>query len=116
MLDNSHIRNKSLKSIRWATLGMVVPKLISPFINLWLINILNPSDFGLLAIATVIIGFTNILQGFGLMEFIIKEKELSEIRINTVFWSSIFWATFITLTVVVLSPVFSEVYKNNGLL
>ena len=116
MLDNSQIKNKSLKSIRWATLGMVVPKLISPFINLWLINILNPSDFGLLTIATVIIGFTNILQGFGLMEFIIKEKELSEIRINTVFWSSIFWATFIALTVVVLSPVFSEVYKNNGLL
>lgn len=116
MLDNSQIKNKSLKSIRWATLGMVVPKVISPFLNLWLINILNPADLGLLAISTVIIGFTNFLQGLGLMEYLIKEKELSELRLNTIFWSSIIFATFMAIMVVLLTPIFAVVYKNNGLL
>ncbi len=116
MLDNYQIKRNSLKSIKWTTLGMVVPKLISPIFTLWLVNILNPSDFGLLAISLVIIGFTNLLQGLGLIEFLIKEKGLSELRLNTIFWSSIFFAIFMAIIAVVLTPVFSEVYKNNGLL
>ena len=116
MVDNNQIKRSSLKSIKWTTLGMVVPKLISPIITLWMVNILNPSDFGLMAISSVIIGFTTLLQGLGLIEFLIKEKDLSELRINTIYWANIFFAIFIAAVIVALTPIFSEIYKNNGLL
>lgn len=116
MINKLSIKNSSIKSIKWTTLGMVVPKLISPIITLWMVNILNPSDFGLMAISSVIIGFTTLLQGLGLIEFLIKEKDLSELRINTIYWANIFFAIFIAAVVVALTPIFSEIYKNNGLL
>jgi O-antigen/teichoic acid export membrane protein len=110
------IKSDALRSLKWTTLGMVLPKLISPLITLWLVNILNPSDYGLLAVSSVIIGFATLLQGFGLIEFLIKEKELSELRLNTIFWSSVFLGTLMAITIVLLSPLLSEIYKNNGLL
>ena len=116
MVDKNQIKLRSLKSIKWTTLGLVVPKLISPIINLWLVNILNPSDFGLLAISSVIIGFTALVQGLGLVEFLIKEKELCELRLNTIYWASIFIATFMAILIVALTPTISQVYNNNDLL
>jgi O-antigen/teichoic acid export membrane protein len=109
------IISKSLGNIKWTSLGAVLPKLFQPFVIIWLATILDPSAYGIVAIASIIIGFTNLIQGLGLSEFIIKEENLDDNKLSVAFWSNLVFGIVIYGIILLLTPIFSDLYSNDEL-
>ena len=105
------IKTKTLKSIKWVLLSNLLPKLITPIISIYLATILVPQDYGVVAISAAIIGFINIVQGFGVIDFIGKEKTIDNLKLNTAFWLNIGLGLIFFILLSLGSSFFSNLYK-----
>ena len=71
---------------RWALLTGLVAKLGGPVFLVVLARILAPEDFGLMAVAMVVIAFAALFQDLGLKPALVQRKEASEDLLRAVFW------------------------------
>ncbi|MDQ7949310.1 MAG: lipopolysaccharide biosynthesis protein [Pedobacter sp.] len=110
------IKDKSLKSIKWVSLGVVLPKLISPLTTIILANMLLPKDFGIISICTAFISFFNLIQGLGFTDYIIKEKEIEQQTLYDAFWGNLGISIIFYLILVLLSPILAHIYSSPVLL
>ena len=110
-MSSQKIIDHGIKSVKWTALGRVLPMALRPFLSVWLALILDPNAYGIVAIASVFIGLSRLIQGLGLSEFLIKAKKENEIEINSAFWSNIFIAIIIYLILVIASPFISTLYN-----
>lgn len=81
-----------------------------------LARLLSPSDFGLIAIATVVMTFFNLLSDVGISSAIVQKKELSNYDIEHIFTFTIYLGVFLCLSFFCLSWPISFFYKNSDLL
>lgn len=105
------VTHTSFNSLRWSTLGIILPKVVNPIVSLILVNIIAAEDYGVFAIISFIISFINLVQGFGFAEFLIKEKQQSESLLSTIFWTNLFASIILYLLLLLFSNYISLVYK-----
>ena len=73
------------QSIRWQTVNVVTQVVLQlAFISL-LARILEPADFGVMAIALVVVGFIEIFAQVGIGPSLIQRKDLSPQHTRTAF-------------------------------
>mgnify|MGYP003691481351 FL=1 len=94
-------REKGLAAIKWTSLGAVLPKLTTPIFTMWLVNILDPEDFGIMSLVGAIVGFINLIQNLGLGEYIIKEQKISQNTLSVIFWANIILAFLFCLIIII---------------
>lgn len=80
-----------------------------------LARIINPDDFGVVAIATVIMIFIEIFRGIGIGQGIIQNKELSKSDIEHIFSFTVFQGLFLS-GIFFLSSNWISTFYNNDLL
>ncbi len=72
------IRNKVLTAIRWTAAARFLGQIVSWAITIVVIRILTPADYGLMAMATVLLSFLYLIHDFGLDAVLIQKKDLDE--------------------------------------
>lgn len=97
-----------------------IAKYLSLFISLGvsaiLSRLLTPEDYGVIAIAMVIIGFITLLTSNGLGVAIIQNKTLSKTDINHIFTFTIYLSIISSILFCIASPLISNIYSDNQLL
>ncbi|ESU27268.1 hypothetical protein FLJC2902T_19710 [Flavobacterium limnosediminis JC2902] len=80
------MRNKIFKATLWSLFSEIIAKVIGPIGFLVLTKILSPKDFGVVAVATTILGFVNIISDLGIGKVLIQEKGDDEylLKINNI--------------------------------
>lgn len=106
-MNTSDVRVKAIKSVKWTALGELASRSMQPIITLVLARLLTPSDFGIVAIATIAINLGQILQDFGLGKTLIQRKGQIEKAADIIFWTNITLSTCLYFTVVFAAPLFS---------
>lgn len=86
-------------NLYWNTLIRIPSKLISFAISIIIARILMPKDFGILAIAMMLIGYANIFTNFGFNQAIVQKRIVDKKTLNSIFTfdftiSSLIAATF----------------------
>jgi O-antigen/teichoic acid export membrane protein len=77
---------KRVKSaVFWRSGTQILSQLISWGATLAVIRILDPSDYGLFAMTSVVLIFLNFLNGYGLVSALIKSETVEPIRIRQAF-------------------------------
>ena len=79
------IKNKVLKATLWSFLQRAGSLIIGFVANMVLARLLEPEDFGCIAIILVFVSFADILIDSGLTSALIQKKEVSENDVSTVF-------------------------------
>lgn len=106
----------SLKSnLKWVALSKVIQiglQLISLTV---LTRLLDPSEYGLMAMATVVTNFTLIVRDLGTAAAIIQRKELDQTIKSTVFWLNVIMGTSIALVIVLGSPLIAHLFNEAAL-
>jgi O-antigen/teichoic acid export membrane protein len=77
---------------KWSALSEIAARAITPFVFVVLARLLTPEDFGVVAIAAIVISFSQVFWEAGLSKALIQRQgEASEIdRVaNVVFWTNI---------------------------
>lgn len=83
MSDN--LRQRAVRAIAAVTASQWLAKLVSLGTTLVLVRLLTPEDFGLMAIATTVIGLVSYFDEIGLGAAIVQRKELRDEEINGCF-------------------------------
>ena len=91
------LRADIISASKWSILAEVVTKAITPVVFLILASILSPADFGVVAVPTIIISFSQVFWDAGLSKALIQRQDHPEESANVVFWTNAFLGIIVYL-------------------
>ena len=103
------------KGIAWTTISTIVRSLISILQVSILTRYLQKSDFGIVAIATLLIGFIQIFLDLGLSVGIMHKRDTTKDEYSSLFWLNVFCGIFLTIIIALISPLIASFYKEPSL-
>ena len=72
------LRHKVVSGFSWMAGGKLVGQLFSWGVTLVVIRLLTPSDYGLMALATLVLTFLNLAAELGLSSALVQRKTITE--------------------------------------
>jgi len=85
----SKLRKKTSKGVAWMGGGTSARMLLQLIFMAFLARFLSPEEYGVQAIAMVVVSFASLITDAGLGKALIQKSEISDEQISTVFYSSI---------------------------
>jgi O-antigen/teichoic acid export membrane protein len=74
----------------WLTIARVCGQVFSWIITIYVVRILSPSDYGLIAMAGVYVGFVTLFSELGLNAAVVQKKELDRDDLSNISWTVLF--------------------------
>lgn len=111
----NYTRKKVLSNLIWRFLERVGAQLVSVVVSLVLARILNPSDYGTVAMITVFISILNVVIDAGLTNALIQKKNADDLDFSTVFIFNITLCTVMYVSLYVLAPSIAQFYNNEAI-
>lgn len=108
------IKRKAIKASKWSILTQITTKAISPLIYVILARLLTPSDYGIVAVASMVISFSQIFWEAGLGKTLIQRNDQIETIANIVFWTNISLGFLIYLILFSISGYLADFFHNNA--
>ena len=112
----SDIKTKGVKAFFWDLLGKISNQSLGFIITIILTRVLEPSDFGLIAILMVIIGGAQVFSDVGLASALIQRKKTLSIHYSSVFYFNVFIAFILTIIVFFSAELIASFYKNSDMI
>lgn len=108
MIKNNNI----IHGFKWMGILRIGAKLLSLIKTLVLARILTPLQFGIFGIASLVLGFLEIITETGVNVVLIQEKDGLDRHVNS-FWNvSIIRGIFLSLTIFLLAPFIAKFFNN----
>lgn len=103
--------NNVASHFKWTAVGKFAAQMISWSSTIIVIRFLTPEDYGLVALATILIGFATLVGELGLTSAIIQDKTVNEQKIQNT--QGLIGAVYILLTALCIigAPYFSSYYN-----
>ncbi|MEH8204264.1 MOP flippase family protein [Aeromonas veronii] len=102
-------------NVKWVALSKAVQICLQLISLTVLTRLLAPSEYGLMAMATVVTNFTLIVRDLGTAAAIIQRKELDQVIKSTVFWLNIMMGASIALVIFISSPLIAYSFNEPAL-
>src|ERR1700761_8432944 len=109
--ETEDLKNKAIKGSLWATIEKFSLMISQFVIAVILARLLEPSDFGLIALTTVFITISSAIVDGGFETALIQNKQLSELQINTAFYINMVIGCIITVIIWLLAPYISGFFN-----
>lgn len=106
-MHNKHI----ISGIKWTSVSTLLTSILQIIQLIILTKLLEASDFGIFAIVTVVIGFTQSFLDMGFTQSIIQKHTISKIEINTIYWLNVLIGIFLYLIILIITPFITEIYN-----
>ncbi|HDU5942227.1 TPA: oligosaccharide flippase family protein, partial [Klebsiella variicola] len=101
---------------RWVAISQVV-KIFVQLINIvYLARLIPPSEYGIMAMALVIINFGMLIRDLGTAAAIIQRKDIDNTIINSIFWLNLYMGLGIAICIVLFSPLISYFFREPKLI
>ena len=95
----------------WTTISTIVRSIVQLLQVSILTRFLEKSDFGIVAIASLFIGFTSIFLDMGISIGILHKQNMSKSEYSSLFWLNIFSGIFLTVILIFVAPFISQSYS-----
>ncbi len=105
------LRRQMLRGITWLGLSQVGLHLIGVATSLILARLLTPAQFGVAAMATIVVGVVSTVANLGLPTAIVQREELTESHLSSVFWLLLGWGAILWGGTALLSPAVEAYYR-----
>ena len=102
-------------SIKWNSILVFSEKLVAMITGIVLARLLEPKDFGLVAMVNVFVGLTAIFVNAGTGSSIIQKERLSQIELSTIFYFNITVGLVVSLLLFFSAGFISRFYDNQQL-
>ncbi len=104
-----------IKGMAWTSVSIVVRSVVSLLQITILTRYLDKADFGLVAIATVFIGFSQIFLNLGISVGILHKQDTTPKVYSSLFWLNIFTGVLLTSILCLISPLAAKMYNEPSL-
>lgn len=106
------IRGKTRSSLFWS-LGTKIPYQIFRFgISIIIARILNPKDFGIVSIATMVILYSNSFTNLGFNQALVQKKLLKNKHIDSILVIDLAFSLFMTFVFYVTAPTIASFFNS----
>lgn len=105
------LMRKTIHGVSWTLGGRQVQQLATLFITALLAKLLNPEDFGLMGMVTVLSGMAMILSDTGFSAAVIQRKDLNQTHYSTLFWVNIAIGLTVSALFFLLAPAIALFYQ-----
>lgn len=104
------LKKQALTGVKWTTASMVIVTTLQ-FAQLSIMaRLLEPADFGLMAIMMVVIGFSQAFQDMGISNAIIQRQNITHNQLSSLYWLNIASGIVLALIVLAISPLVASFY------
>lgn len=110
------LKQQVLSSMAWVAGLTYLGQVLRWIVTIFVIRLLSPADYGLMAKAMVFMGFLMMISELGLESAIIQKNKLTDDQLNSVFGLIIFSNLFLGLVFFLLSPVIADFYSDPRLI
>ena len=110
--DNSTLGNKTARASLLSVSSRLTAKLIGFAATLVLARILDPEDFGLVAIALMALGLFDVLRNMGTGEALVYQQRYRDIESSSAFWISLTTGVVLFALLLFIAPILATYFKN----
>lgn len=110
------LARKTSRGVAVTVTGLWTKTLIQLVSTMVLARLLDPSDFGLIAMVMAIIGVVDLIRDFGLTAAIMQAKKIGASQWSSLLWFSLALGTVLTILVALSAPVVAWIYGEDRLL
>jgi O-antigen/teichoic acid export membrane protein len=97
------LAKRTQEGLYWNISLKVLFEIIRFAISIIIARMLDPVDFGIMAIGFMVIYYSNSLSDFGFTNAIVQQKDIEAIHINSVFSLNLFVSLFLTLVTLLMA-------------
>jgi O-antigen/teichoic acid export membrane protein len=105
------MEDKAIRGVRWTMLGFATNRGLTLVTTVVLARLLVPKDFGLLALATIVVGVSQIIGSFGLGDALVVRRDFDERAKGTVLTLMLAIGTAMAVAVVAIAPLASDIFN-----
>ena len=98
-------------NVKWSSLSKIFRQIVQLLTLLILANLLSPEDFGIIGMASVVIGFLNVFRDLGISAALIQKIEITNELFSSVFWVNTIFGIIIVGLLILLAPFISHLYN-----
>ena len=109
---NESLTSKTVHSLKWSYASTITTAILQIGYTAIMARLLDPSDFGLIAMSGVVLRFGNYFAQMGMASAVIQKKDLTKEQISAAFTSSILLGLSFTLLTFLLAPLARFVFDN----
>jgi O-antigen/teichoic acid export membrane protein len=103
------------KNARWLATAQIAKTLVQ-LVGLGILSrLLSPTDFGVMALATVVTNLAGLLRDMGTGPAIIRSRTLTPNMVNSIFWLNVFSGSTIALFIVLFSVPLARLFNSASL-
>lgn len=110
------LENKVKSALKWSVAGKLVTQVINWVITIFVMGLLTPDDYGLMASATFLIGMLMLFHSFGLDTVLIQKKELSDELLSSAFGAILLFCGFLSLCVILTAPWVASYFNDDRII
>lgn len=103
------------KSLMWATSGRLAGQAVSWLATLWVVRLLTPADYGLMAMGMVVIAGLQLFEEIGLGTVLVQTPALTAITVRKALGFIIVVATLLCTALMFAAPLIARFYKHADL-
>lgn len=111
MNDKEDLKSKAIKGSVWSLIETFSLQIVQFTVGVVLARILEPKDFGLIALTGIFTSISAAITDGGFEKTIIQKKNLSPIQISTIFYINILLGALMTILLILLSPYISAFFN-----
>lgn len=105
------LKDKTISGLIWNLTERFSYQLVMFVVGVVLARLLSPADYGLVAMASIFVGVSQVLVDSGFSSALIQKSDRTELDYSTVFVTNIVMSTALCLILCCISPYIAEFYK-----
>ena len=106
------LTSKTLHGLKWSYSGTIVNSILQIGFTAIMARLLEPTDFGLMAMAGVILRFGSYFAQMGVGSALIQKREISDEDVRVSFTSSFLLGMLFTIVVCLCAPLATYIFDN----
>lgn len=105
------LKKAAISGVKWSAASFTLRRVLAFLTNIILARLLSPHDFGLVAMASLALGFTDLFKDLGTGSAVIQRKEISEELLSSIFWINTGFGLIVAAGLYGLSPAIAGFYR-----
>lgn len=118
-LSEDNIKSNVVSAAKWSSITEITVKIITPVVNMILARVLAPSQFGVVATATMIVSFADMFTDAGFQKYLVQKEFDNENEkfdnANVAFWTNLFISILLFGIIGILKEQLAYLVGNPGL-
>ena len=106
------LKEKSVNAISWDLAGKLTQQGSAFLVSIVLCRLLNPQDFGVIAMAGVFIAISNVFLDFNLSSALIQKESPTQVQYSSIFYLNLIAALCLSIILFTCAPLIGLFYKN----